>query len=167
MPGLSLFFKLNEKETKAMKYIVIMLLFSISGAIETNAQELRGTQIPQQILTSFSQDFSNARDVEWEVPDSSFYEVEFETRWGRDHEARYDSEGSLLYHKEEIRNRNVPEAIKTLIDAEYDGYKIDDAERIKEGNETRYLLSLDSRNMQDIDLLVHENGEVISQVFDD
>ncbi|WP_234572447.1 PepSY-like domain-containing protein [Rhodohalobacter sp. 614A] len=149
-----------------MRHLILLLaLFTLSlGTVK--GQDVPANQVPEAVTAAFSSDFSNARDIEWEK-NPSFYEVEFETRWGRDHEARYDSDGNLLYHKEEIPNREIPDEITNRINTEFEGYKIDDADKIIEGEQTRYLLSLEAKGMDDIDVLIGEDGEIISQIYDD
>ncbi|MDZ7754919.1 PepSY-like domain-containing protein [Rhodohalobacter sp.] len=149
-----------------MKYLLIIFAwtFSIFGTV--NGQDIPASQVPDAVINSFSNDFSNGRDVEWEKK-TGYFEVDFETGWGRDHEARYDEAGSLLYHKEEIRNRELPDIVTDRIRSEYKDYNIDDAERIKEGDVTKYLVTLDSRRLNDLDLLIDDKGEIISEAYDD
>lgn len=149
-----------------MRYTIFLLTF-LAGSFGTSfGQDVASSQVPQKIVTAFSEDFSNARDVDWEKRET-YYEVEFDMRWGRDHEAWYDFEGNMIYHKEEISNRELPSSIVDIINTEFEGYNVDDADKITEGEEVRYLLSLEAERMHDIDLLIHENGEIISQVYDD
>jgi len=149
-----------------MKYLLIIFAWTFSTFGTVNGQDIPVSQVPDAVINSFSEDFSNARDVEWER-ESGYFEVDFETGWGRDHEARYDESGTLLYHKEEIRNRELPEIVRDKIRSEYNDYNIDDAERIIEADETRYLVSLDSRRLSDLDLLIDDKGVIISEAYDD
>ncbi|MEX1121200.1 MAG: PepSY-like domain-containing protein [Balneolales bacterium] len=149
-----------------MRHLLILLTFLLGSFGTIIGQDIAQSQVPQAILTAFSEDFSNARDVEWERKET-YYEVEFDTRWGRDHEAWYDENGNMLYHKEEIPNRELPQLIVDIVNSEFEGYKVDDADKITEGEEVRYLIALDARRMHDIDLLIREDGEIISEVYDD
>ncbi|MEX2477959.1 MAG: PepSY-like domain-containing protein [Gracilimonas sp.] len=149
-----------------MRYLIISLIFLLSTFTTAFGQDIAQSQVPQAILTSFSEDFSNAGDVEWEKR-ATYYEVEFDTRWGRDHEAWYDENGNMLYHKEEIPNRDLPQLIVDIINTEFEGYRVDDTDKITEGEEVRYLIALDAENSHDIDLLIRDDGEIISEIYDD
>jgi hypothetical protein len=154
-----------------MRYLIVSLAFLLSTFATAFGQEIVQSQvqsqIPQATLTSFSEDFSNAGDVEWEMRPNNHYEVEFDTRWDRDHEAWYDEKGTMLYHKEEIPNKEIPAKIVDIAQTEFKDHRIDDADKITENDKVRYLLALDADNSHDIDLLIQEDGEIISQNYDD
>lgn len=149
-----------------MKQLIILTVLTTATFALGIGQDIPKNQVPQQVIDAFTQDFSKARDVEWEKRGSN-YEVEFDIRWGKDHEVRYDTDGNILYHREDIRKRDLPDEVTDRIRSDFDGYNIDDAEKITEGDNIHYELSLDSRRMEDLDVVISSTGEVISQTYDD
>jgi hypothetical protein len=130
------------------------------------AQDLMPNQVPQAVSDAFSQQFSNAKDIEWEKQGSQF-EVDFETGWSRDHEAWFSEEGELVYLKEDIRNRDLPEIVQVRIKSDFADYRIDDLYKITEGDQITFEVSLESRRTSDIDLIISNSGEVLRQSYDD
>lgn len=149
-----------------MKNLILMSMLAFAMSSIVSAQDLMPNQVPQAVSDAFSQQFSNAKDIEWEKQGNQF-EVEFETGWSRDHVAWFSEEGELVYLKEDIRNRDLPEAVQSRIASDFSDYRIDDAEKITEGEQVTFEVSLDSRRMADIDVIISESGEIIQQSYDD
>lgn len=130
-----------------------------------NAQDLHQSQVPSVILNEFNSRFPNASDVEWEMK-GALYNVEFETGWDRDHEVWYDPEGKIVRQKDEIPAKELPQALSQTIKAKFEGYRIDDVERITDKGQTVYKVEVKSLLNNDWDLVFDDQGELLSQTPD-
>jgi uncharacterized membrane protein YkoI len=148
---------------KKLTFIVAcaVSLFSVSAF----AQDIPQSKVPSLIVTNFQQAFSKATDIEWEM-DGDLYKVEFEIGlFGLDHDAWYNAEGKLVKHKEEISKTDLPENIQATIKKEFDGYRIDDVEKVTTGNEVVYLMEL-KKFTDDWKVAIDATGKILSKIAD-
>ena len=140
----------------------ILLGFSLLIGANVLAQDLRSSEVPTTIRTSFDKDFPNARDIEWEKKGAN-YKVEFEI--GRnDHEVLINTSGQILGHKEDISDSQLPQAVKSKIKNEYKAYRIDGADKQAVGSKVLYKVEIESgrfNNKKELDLILDQKGQIL------
>jgi hypothetical protein len=109
---------------------------------------------------SFSAQFPNARDVEWEAA-GDVYNVDFEIA-NVDYEAWYDQNGVRLAYAYDISRPALPQVVKDAAAAKYPGYRIDDTERIYVGEIPAYSLEMES-GKSEIDAIFTDNGSFMAE----
>jgi len=138
------------------------VLFFTSIAV---AQDIPQSQVPAEVVSSFQKAFPDARDVEWEM-DGNLYKVEFEIGMRQlDHDAWYNDAGQLLKHQEEISKNSLPKQVAAGVKQEFKGYRIEDVEKITEGDKVTYKLEVKS-SMEEWKLTLDSNGKVLTKVAD-
>ncbi len=145
-----------------MKKTVVFLMV-ISAAMVSCAQNNYQSVVPSLVLNAFQQQFSNAKDVEWEM-DNGYYAVEFEIGVN-DHDAWFDSTGKLVKHKEDIAQTDLPEWIKTTIKTNYPRHRIDDVKKTTENGTIMYKVELERRS-EDRVLVFSADGNLIENRLD-
>lgn len=149
------------------------ILFAFSILLIGNnlvAQEVSADEVPVAVRKSFDKDFVNVYDLEWEHKSDreyrkiqqEHYNVEFEFENGKDGEAWYSVDGKLLKSKIEISKKELPTAVINSVKKNYNGYRIDEAEKIFKKGKNIYKLELENRR-RDIDVLFSENGKIINK----
>lgn len=129
------------------------------------AQDIPQSQVPTGIVSNFQKAFPDAMDVEWEM-DGNLYKVEFEIGMRQlDHDAWYDDAGKLLKHQEEISKNSLPKQVTAGVKQEFKGYRIEDVEKITEGDKVTYKLEVKS-SMEEWKLTLDSNGKVLTKVAD-
>jgi hypothetical protein len=123
----------------------------------------RDIRVDGLLLEKFQQDFTGAYDIEWETG-SELYEVEFEINH-RDFEAFYDKDGNLLSWKQEIREAELPAAVKDVAAAKYPTCRFDDVEKIITGTETSYKVEMEAGKTE-VTLLITDAGVIVSEKTD-
>ncbi len=147
---------------KDVVFSIVALLVFTGGAF---AQDIPQSQVPNEVVNSFKKAFPGATDVEWEM-DGDRYKVEFEIGLLRlDHDAWYDATGQLLKHQEEISTGDLPKKGAAAIKREFKGYRIEDVEKITEGNQVAYTLEVKSRT-EEWKLAVDSAGNILNKVAD-
>lgn len=137
-------------------------IFFTSAAV---AQDIPQSQVPTGVVSNFQKAFPDAMDVEWEM-DGNLYKVEFEIGMRKlDHDAWYDDAGQLLKHQEEISKNSLPKQVTAGVKQEFKGYRIEDVERITEGDKVTYKLEVKSRT-EEWKLTLDSNGTVLTKVAD-
>ena len=130
-----------------------------------HGQDIGQNEVPSIILNQFNRQFPKATDIEWKL-DGHQYQVEFEIGWNLDHEIWYDPEGNIVKHKEDVAAEELSKAVVQKIDSEFKGYTLDDMERITENGKVVYRVELNSLMHQDWEVILDENGNVLSKKVD-
>lgn len=111
------------------------------GTVMSYGQNISSAQVSSVVLNNFKTEFPKASDVEWEQKDT-VYEVDFEIAL-TDHEAWFDSAGKLIKHTENLKVRDLPQAIQNSIKQGYKEHRVKDAKKITGGSEIKYELELE------------------------
>lgn len=126
---------------KALTFLAAALIATAS----VFAQDVQESEVPSVILNTFKKEFPKASDVEWERK-GELYNVDFEIGFFSDYEAWFDASGKMIKYSEEISESDLPQAIKEAIKNQFDGYRIDDVEKITENNTETFLVEIEKGN---------------------
>ncbi|MDR6781806.1 hypothetical protein ABIE26_001706 [Pedobacter africanus] len=143
---------------KQQLLLALGLLFSAAS----HPQDIAVKDVPAAVMTSFNKAFPKAVHVEWEMK-GNLYNAEFDLG-RRDHEVWLNSKGAIVKHKEEIRGRELPEAVSRTIKQNYKGYWIDDADRYEEGKQFFYKVELKTLTAEK-NLVLDRNGRIVNKVL--
>lgn len=145
-----------------MKSIILTIAagFLLSTA-SLKAQDIPSSQVPSVIANKFATQFPKAKDIDWEMK-GELYNVEFELGRDIDHEIWYDKAGNIVKHKQDITERDLPAAIKSKLQKDFNGYRLDDLEKITEGSKSIYKMELKS-SAKDWDIVMDASGNILKQ----
>jgi hypothetical protein len=87
------------------------------------AQEKKKVDVPAAAKTAFTAKFPQAQKVEWGIEKAGEYEAEFVLN-GIESSAVYDAKGSLIEIETELKEAQLPQAIKTALTKDFAGYMI-------------------------------------------
>ena len=107
------------------------------------SREIPPSKVPSIVMNSFSERFSDAVNTEWEKHQDLF-EAEFELN-KMDHAVRITNAGNITVHKQEVNPDELPAAINTSIRSAYQGYQLDNAEKLEIDGRVYYQLELDGK----------------------
>lgn len=141
------------------KQVLFIVTVLFSGFLF--AQDIQVNQVPQVVVNQFQNDFPKAKDIEWELS-NNVYNVDFEIGWGNDYEAWYSAEGKLIKVEEEISKNDLPNAVTQAIGKNYPDFRIDDVEKVTEGNKIHYKVEIENREMEQV-LHMDPDGNVVTR----
>lgn len=141
------------------KQVLFIVTVLFSGFLF--AQDIQVNQVPQVVVNQFQNDFPKAKDIEWELS-NNVYNVDFEIGWGNDYEAWYSAEGKLIKVEEEISKNDLPNAVTQAIGKNYPDFRIDDVEKVTEGNKIHYKVEIENREMEQV-LHMDPDGNVVTK----
>jgi len=141
------------KTTFAM--IAIAAIFSLSACGQS------GKDVPANIKSAFSQKFPNASKVSWGKETKNEWEAEFKMD-GKEYSANYNTDGEWMETEYEISINEIPAPVKSSIDKEFEGYKIEEAEISETANEKRFEFSL-KKDKITIEAAFDTTGKVVSK----
>ncbi len=140
---------------KAITFLTAILI----GTTSLFAQDVPENQVPSVILNTFKKEFPKASDIEWER-EGELYNVDFEIGYFTDYEAWFDASGKLIKYSEEISEKDLPQAVKDTVKKQFDGYRIDDVEKITENNIETYRVEIEKGNDERY-VTFSKNGKLI------
>jgi hypothetical protein len=149
-----------------MKKTILAFLLLAGITLGVKAQDdktkVNTKDVPQEVMTAFTSTFANATDVEWMKKDAD-YKVSFEIG-GVDQHAMFSSAGKLISQGREIKEAELPEAVKSAVKKDHPNYTIDDAWTIEKDGTTSYKISLDGN--PDKKVMYSADGQAIEHKKD-
>lgn len=123
-----------------------------------------GTNIdaPIKVNEAFAKKFPKVKKVKWEKESNSEWEGEFKIK-GMEYSANFLEDGTWKETEHEIKRNAIPMNIKTTLDTEFSGYKIEEAEISETQEGTVYEFELEKGELN-TEISIDINGKVISKV---
>lgn len=96
-------------------------------------------------------------DQDW---DDGYLEVEI---WhdGREKEVYFNGSEEWVWSQWDVRTSELPEAVKTVLEAEFPDYRIDDAEFVETPGSEYYRIELEGRGDQEINVRIAPDGTIL------
>ncbi|SHI31500.1 hypothetical protein SAMN04488096_10176 [Mesonia phycicola] len=133
-------------------------LITISLLILTSCNQdddYSSTDVPSIVASTFQTNFSNAKDLEWEMIGEN-YEADFEID-NIDHSAIINEQGELIKYKYDSQFINLPQPLQDSLTTNYNQNQIDDVETLKIESDTYYQLEIDQPSI-DLEKVYNEDG---------
>lgn len=124
-----------------MKYLLASLSILFFSFI-FKGNEVPSSQVPNEVSTSFNQNFSSAEKLAWTKSKHGTYEAEFEILH-MEYKAQFTKRGDLAKHKHDINLRSIPGVIAVEMAKNYNGYKVEKTEKLIMGSTTYYQVELE------------------------
>lgn len=135
------------------------LVLSASAQEQKSVQELKETDVPTTVKTSFKTAFPNAKDVEWKMKEGK-YKVNFEVN-GTDHIAAFGADGTMMSKGMKIRTSELPSAVSTAVKTAYADRTIDNVYRVDKDGTVNYLVKLDGD--PETKIMYSADGQVVTE----
>ena len=110
-----------------MKNAIIISLLTVVFTIQSCEQKSESENVPEKVLTSFSDKFPDAKKVKWEMEDETEWEAEFKMN-EKEYSANFKINGDWMETEFEIKNSEVPANIRSILDQNFKDYEIEKAE---------------------------------------
>ena len=107
------------------------------------SQDIPQSQVPSVVVNTLKAKFPKTTGLEWERR-GELYEAEFDVK-NTDHKALLDASGKLIMFKYDIRSSDLPKIVRNTIRNQYEGYRIDGAEKLDNEGIVFYQVDLDGQ----------------------
>lgn len=145
-----------------MKAIILSAAVVITSITSCDAQYVSQSAIPSVVTNAFAKQFPKANDVDWEKK-GDLYEVEFETGLtNREHEILMDAGGKLVYHKQDIDESELPQAVKESVVKEFAGFSVGEIEKIESEGATTYEVEV-KKSPEEWDVVFSADGKILEK----
>ena len=131
-----------------LSVIIIGLTFIVSGQNPT---------LPIEVQTAFSKKFSSVQELKWEREDNE-WEAEFKLN-GTEMSASFDNLGKWLGTETKLQKKDVPAYVFKSINLKFDGWEIEEIERIEKPDFKGYEITLEKKETE-TEILVTDTGEL-------
>lgn len=111
-----------------MKKLLVLIVCSIF-ALGVSAMSQKDEKIPAAAKTGFAAKFPTAPKIKWSVEKPGEFEADFTLNKVKT-SALFDAQGTLLETEAEIKESELPQAVKTTLYKDFAGYKLDEIEKV-------------------------------------
>ncbi len=141
------------------------LLLFIGAGLHAQERDVSPRNVPQGVLSGFSQKFSQAKEVEWEAVYGD-YQASFEVG-GVEHRADFTSAGQLISHTYEIAANAVPPKVESAFSQKFSQARDVEWEKEMENAEKNgaYEVSFE-QGRKDHKAYYSSTGKLIKHSFD-
>lgn len=110
------------------KILFVSAAVLLAGGLQ--AQKLKETEVPQAVKVSFVKAFPNVKSINWSKESETEFEAEFKNG-EMEQSANFDATGKWLVTETEIKKTDLPPLVQAALKKEFDGYKIEEAEKVE------------------------------------
>jgi hypothetical protein len=107
---------------------LLMLIVCLALVTGVSAMNQKDEKIPATAKSGFASKFPTAQKAKWSVEKPGEFEVEFKLN-GVETSVLVDEKGNLLETEAEIKESELPQAVKATIAKDFAGYKLDEIEK--------------------------------------
>lgn len=87
-------------------------------------------QIPDAVKEAFAKQYPGENDPDWHLDKNGNFEAKFKQK-GVHYRADYTPKGVWIETETNIKEKELPKAIKKVLKAQYDGFKISEIEKVE------------------------------------
>ncbi len=147
---------------------VLFFALMILGVFSCSAQDKKDSEksdkevvAPEVVGKAFAIKFPKATKTEWSMEKEGEYEVEFKLD-NAEKSALYKEDGTLIEVETEIKEADLPQAIKTTLETDFKGYKTDDIEMTETNGTVNYELNAE-KGEEEFTLVFDANGKLLKK----
>ena len=140
------------------------LLAVAAGPANAGEKKLTKDQVPKEVITAFEKAYPHAKGMKFEeetFEGKAAYEVEYKEN-GKEYEATYSADGTLLQKEEEIDRESLPGPVADAVKKAYPEAKIEEVEKLMKPDNTvtGYEVEIKSAG-KEIELELDVNGNIL------
>ncbi|OKL40617.1 PepSY-like domain-containing protein [Pontibacter flavimaris] len=141
---------------KSTAFAFLFLGTSLVACDNDKDNDVKPDDVPAAVKEALISTFPNAQHVEWEKKGEDF-EADF-SQETVEYDALLNASGSLLKHKYDLPEAELPEEVKAGINQNYAGFRIDDADVLVQEDNTLYQVELE-KDKQEHKLVFSADGQ--------
>lgn len=138
-----------------------IIFFAFASLLMSLTSCEKNENAPQKVKDTFTQKFPNATDVEWEKESDTEWEAEFELN-GKDYSSNFMQDGTWVETEYEVSKTNIPQAVKDAINANFEGYEIEEAESVETKDGKAYELAIE-RGEEELEVVIDVQGNILKK----
>ena len=142
-----------------MKTLLMCSILGLGTGLAV-AQKVKESDVPKPVKSAFAKAYPAVKGIEWEKEDGS-YEASFDQNKA-ELSVTLDAEGNIKEVETEIKQSELPSAVKTILIKDYAGYKVTEAAKIVAAGTTTYEAEV-KKGKESFDLIFDPNGKLLEK----
>lgn len=139
-----------------MKKSIMMMSILLGFGVMSCAQST-----PSSVKSAFEKKFPKAKSVEWEKENDSEWEAEFKMN-GVEYSANFSNDGTWKETEHEIKESELPSAVKSTLIDQFGDYKVEEVEMIEAPEFSGYEIEIE-KGEETIELVIDNSGKVLKK----
>ncbi|BBE18189.1 hypothetical protein AQPE_2349 [Aquipluma nitroreducens] len=139
-----------------------MLFAGIALVISVSAANQKDDKIPVTAKVGFVAKFPSAQKAKWSIEKPGEFEVEYVLS-GVESSALFDTKGNLLETETEIKESELPLAVKATIANDFVGYKLDEIEKATNSKGTISFEMEAAKGKEKLEISFDTTGKLVSK----
>jgi hypothetical protein len=119
-------------------------------------------EVPAAVNSAFNAKYPKAEKVNWSLEKQGEYEAEFVLN-GIESSANFDSKGQFIEFETEIKESELPQAIKATLAKDFAGYKIGDVAKSTNAKGIANFEMEASKNKDKYEISFDSNGKLLKK----
>jgi len=119
------------------------------------------SKVSAKVKTAFKEKFPNATKISWGKENAKEWEAEFKMN-GKKYSANFDNNGNWKETEYRINKSDIPSAVKSTLDKDFIGYKIEVAEISETVSGKVYEFMIEKGN-SDMEIAINSDGELVKK----
>lgn len=145
-----------------MKTLVILGLTLLSvTAVSCQEKNNNDPKVPEAVKITFQKKYPGENDPDWEQDEHGYWESHFKKN-GEKYRADFNADGTWVETENSIKKKNLPEAIKKVIKAEYSEYEITEVELVDNAEKGIFYDVEFKQKGKNKDVEFREDGTIIN-----
>lgn len=145
-----------------MKKIKILGALLFAAAIGSGIYAFGTSEdVPQKVKEAFAKKFPGVKKVKWEKESDTEWEGEFKMK-GTEYSANFLEDGTWQETEHEIKKSEIPTNIKTVLDTQFSGYKIEESEISETSESFVYEFELE-KGKTEMEVSIDKAGKVVNK----
>jgi hypothetical protein len=141
---------------------ILLALFLVNACAQENKQKgEKKVKVPELVKKAFATKYPKATKIEWGLEKEGEYEVEF--KMGKSEmSVVLDEKGDVLEVESEIKESELPQAIKTTLAKDFIGFKLDEIEKAEAKGVTSYEMEA-KKDKAELELVFDAAGKLLKK----
>ena len=119
------------------------------------------SEVPQKVKAAFTMKFPTVKKVKWDKESDTEWEAEFKIK-SIEYSASFLEDGTWKETEHEIKKSDIPESINYMLNSEFKGYKIEEAEISETINGSVYEFELE-KGGEELEVVFDLNGKLVKK----
>jgi len=141
-----------------MRNLVILMVLVSTIVFTACGQK---SNVPEKVKTAFAEKFPNATKVSWDKENATEWEAEFKMN-DKEYSANFDNNGNWKETEYEINKSDIPSDVKSTLDKDFSGYKIEVAEISETVDGKVYEFELEKGKTK-MEVAISPDGKVVKK----
>ncbi|SDS39659.1 PepSY-like domain-containing protein [Christiangramia echinicola] len=130
------------------------------GLLSCQEKNDKKEDAPEAVKMAFQTKYPGENDPDWEQDEHGYWESHFKQD-GEKYRADFNADGTWVETENDIKKKNLPDAIKKVIEEQYSDYEITEVEHVQSAKKGEFYDVEFKQKGKNKDVMFREDGSII------